>query len=113
MIVEPRRGEIWTIAGGGGNLTSKPRPALVFTSDAFAGLDYVTVVLVTTDPTAAFTRIPVAATKQTGLDVPSMIQADKIATVHRRNLRQRCGYVGPSVLVAVRQAVSVYLGFGG
>jgi mRNA interferase MazF len=42
-----------------------------------------------------------------------MIQADKIATVHRRNLRQRCGYVTDTVLAKVREVVSAYLGFGG
>lgn len=101
------------VAGAGGNLTSKPRPVLILTSDVFAGLDFVTVVLVTTDETEAFTRIPVPATRQTGLSEPSMIQADKIVTVHRRNLRQRCGYVAPAALAKVREVVSAYLGFGG
>lgn len=113
MKVEPQRGEVWTVAGGGGNLTSKPRPALILTSDVFAGLDYVTILLVTTDLTEAFTRIPIPASKQTGLVDPSMIQADKIATVHRRNLQQRCGYVSPTTLAKVREVVSAYLGFGG
>ncbi len=113
MNVEPKRGELWTLAGGGGNLTSKPRPALIITSDVFADFDFVTVLLVTTDQTEAFTRIPVPATKQTGLTEPSMIQVDKIVTVHRRNLRQRCGYVTPTVLAKVREVVSAYLGFGG
>lgn len=114
MTVEPKRGDLWTVAGGdGGGITSKPRPALILTSDVFSGLDYVTILLVTTDPTEAFTRIPLPATKQTGLTEPSMIQADKIATVHRRNLRQRCGYVNPTVLAKVREVVSAHLGFGG
>ncbi|WP_207205434.1 type II toxin-antitoxin system PemK/MazF family toxin [Microbacterium protaetiae] len=113
MTIEPRRGELWTVAGGAGNPTSKPRPVLIITSDVFSELDYVTVLLVTTDSTEAFTRIPLAANRQTGLAEPSMIQADKIVTVHRRNLRQRCGYVTPTVLAKVRETVSAYLGFGG
>lgn len=113
MTVEPLRGDLWTVGGGGGRITSKPRPALILTSDVFAGLDYVTVLLVTTDPTPAFTRIPIPANRQTGLSADSMIQADKIATVHRSNLRQRCGYVDPAVLAKVREIVSAYLGFGG
>jgi mRNA interferase MazF len=111
--VAPRRGDLWTVAGDGGNITSKPRPALILTSDLFADLDYVTILLVTTDPTEAFTRIPIPADRHTGLSEPSRIQADKIATVHRRNLRQRCGYVSPAVLAKVREVVSAYLGFGG
>lgn len=113
MTVEPKRGDLWTVAGGGGSIAGKPRPALIVTSDVFSDLDYVTILLVTTDPTEAFTRIPIPATKQTGLTDPSMVQADKIATVHRRNLRQRCGYVTPTVLAKVREVVSAYLGFGG
>ncbi|HEX7738169.1 MAG TPA: type II toxin-antitoxin system PemK/MazF family toxin [Marmoricola sp.] len=113
MNVTPKRGELWTLAGGGGNLTSKPRPVLVVTSDVFADLDFVTVLLVTTDQTSGFTRVPIPADKQTGLAEPSMIQADKIVTVHRRNLRQRCGYVSPTVLAKVREVTSAYLGFGG
>lgn len=112
MRVEPRRGDLWTIGGGEGRITSKPRPALIMTSDAFVGLDHVTVLLVTSDRTAAFTRIPLPADRQTGLTEPSMIQADKIATVHRDNLRQRCGLVAPTVLAKVREVVSAYLGFG-
>jgi mRNA interferase MazF len=111
--VDPRRGDLWTVAGGGGAISSKPRPALILTSDIFTELDYVTILLVTTDPTEAFTRIPVPANRQTGLAEPSMIQADKIATVHRRNLGQRCGYVSPAVLAKVREVLSAYLGFGG
>lgn len=113
MTPEPKRGDLWTLTGGGGNLTSKPRPALVITSDVFSGLDFVTVLLVTTDQTEGFTRIHLPASKQTGLDEPSMIQADKIVTIHRRNLRQRCGYVTPTVLAKVREVVTAYLGFGG
>lgn len=113
MIVEPRRGEIWTISGGGGSITSKPRPALVISSDLFAELDYLTLLLITSNPTKAFTRIPVAATASTGLTEPSMIQADKLVTIHRRNLRQRCGYVDDATLRTVREVVSVYLGFSG
>lgn len=113
MEIEPKRGELWTVAGGAGNITSKPRPALILTSDIFAELDYVTILLITTDPTEGFTRIPLPVTRQTGLEEPSMIQADKVVTVHRRHLRQRCGYVSPTVLAKVREAVSAYLGFGG
>lgn len=113
MTIVPRRGDLWTLAGEGGNLTSKPRPALIVTSDVFADLDFVTVLLVTTDQTEGFTRIPVPADRATGLSEPSMIQADKIVTVHRRNLRQRCGYVEPAVLAKVREVTSAYLGFGG
>ena len=56
MTPEPKRGDLWTLAGGGGNLTSKPRPALIITSEVFSGLDFVTVLLVTTDQTEGFTR---------------------------------------------------------
>lgn len=113
MTVEPKRGDLWTLVGGGGELTAKPRPVLVVTSDVFCDFDFVTVLLVTTDQTQGFTRIPVPANRQSGLTEPSMIQADKIVTVHRHNLKHRCGYVTPTVLAKVREVVSAYLGFGG
>lgn len=113
MTVEPKRGDLWTLAGGGGKLTTKPLPALVISSDVFSGFDFVTALLVTTGQTEGFTRIPLPANRQTGLTEPSMIQADKIVTVRRRNLQQRCGYVTPTVLAKVREVVTAYLGFGG
>ncbi|MCL2781449.1 MAG: type II toxin-antitoxin system PemK/MazF family toxin [Actinomycetia bacterium] len=112
-MVEPRRGELWTLAGGGGPLTNRPRPVLIISSDVFAASDFVTVMLVTSDQTEGFTRIPVLVNEQTGLKVPSMIEVDKITTVPRRNLGHRCGQVPPTMLAKVREVVTAYLGFGG
>lgn len=72
-----------------------------------------TVLVVATDQTEGFTRIPLPADKQTGLSEPSVIQADKIVTVHRRNLRQRCGSVTPTVVAKGREVTTAHLGVGG
>ncbi|WP_277211567.1 type II toxin-antitoxin system PemK/MazF family toxin [Isoptericola croceus] len=108
-----RRGEIWTIAGGAGRLTSKPRPALVLQSDLFDAMDSVTVVFLTTDLTSSPTRVPVAADDLTGISRPSFAMADKITTVRRTNLGERCGRVDTSTMLDVERGVAVFLGLAG
>lgn len=108
-----RRGEIWTLAGGAGRLTNKPRPALVLQSDLFEAMDSLTVALLTTDPTSSPTRVPVAPDGSTGISRPSSVMADKITTVRRGNLGERCGRISTATMLDVERAVAVFLGLAG
>ena len=107
-MVAALRGEVWTVAGGAGRLSSKPRPALIVTSDDFGDLDWVTTVLITTDDTQSPTRVPLGAA-EAGLDRPSFAMADKLHTVPRKNLGARCGKVSTATMLDVERAILVYL----
>jgi len=109
-VVSARRGELWTFGGGGGQLTSKARPCLIVQSDLFASADFVTIALVTLTFADSLTRVPVTASKDTGLDHDSFIMADKIHTITRTSLRQRIGHVSKSVMADVERSILVYLG---
>ena len=73
-----KRGEIWTIAGGG-NYTGKPRPAVIVQDDAFDATASVTVCAFTTDPTdAPLFRIAIEPGEKNGLRAPSRLMVDKL-----------------------------------
>ena len=106
-----RRGEIWTIAGGG-DYTAKPRPAVVLQDNRFDAIDSVTVCLLTTDRTEApLLRIPVEPDELNGLDAPSRIMVDKITTVRRSRLGMLMGRLGDEDIVRLNRALLVFLGF--
>jgi len=53
-----RRGEVWTVAGGGG-YAGNPRPAVILQDDRFDATDSITLCAFTTDPTdAPLFRLP-------------------------------------------------------
>ena len=80
-----RRGEIWTVAGGG-DYVGKPRPTLILQDDRF-DTDSVTVCLLTSDATEApLFRLVIESSPANGLDATSRLMIDKITTVHRRRL---------------------------
>ncbi|MCL2787052.1 MAG: type II toxin-antitoxin system PemK/MazF family toxin [Micrococcales bacterium] len=104
------RGEVWTLAGGAGRLSSKPRPVLIVQSDLFEASDFVTVALVTSTLVDSPTRVPLPTTNQVGLDRESFVMADKLHTVPRANLRTRCGTIPPATMLEVERAILVFLG---
>ena len=105
-----KRGEIWTVAGGG-DVTGKPRPAVILQHDAFDGTESVTICAFTSDPTEApLFRIEVKPTTANGLAAPSQLMVDKITTVKRRRLGTRVGKLARSDLQRLNQAAIVFLG---
>ncbi len=108
-----KRGEIWTVAGGG-DYAGKPRPALILQDDSFAATQSVTICLFTSDPTdAPLMRIPVTPDLVNGLREPSRLMIDKLTTVPRSRLGGRLGVVDDAVLVQVSRAIVVFLGITG
>lgn len=104
-----RRGEIWTVAGGG-DYAGKPRPALILQDDRF-DTDSVTVSLFTTDATEApLFRLAIESSAANGLDATSRLMIDKITTVHRRRLGGRLGVLEDADLLRVNRAIVVFLG---
>jgi mRNA interferase MazF len=107
-----RRGEIWTVAGGG-DYASKPRPALILQDDHF-DTDSTTVCLFTSDPTdAPLFRLEIAPSPTNGLDSTSRLMLDKITTVHRRRLGSKLGILSDADLLRVNRGIMVFLGIAG
>jgi mRNA interferase MazF len=105
-----RRGEIWTIAGGG-DYTGKARPVVVLQDDRFDATESVTICALTTDPTdAPLFRIPVEPTEANGLDVPSRLMVDTITTVRRIRLGKRVGTLENDTVTLLNRAILVFLG---
>ena len=106
-----RRGEIWTVAGGG-DYTGKPRPVVVLQDDRFDATDSVTICAFTTDPTEApLFRVLVEPNERNGLETSSRIMVDKITTVRKSRLGILVGQLDDEDMVRLNRAVLVFLGF--
>jgi len=108
-----KRGEVWTVAGGGG-YAGKPRPAVVVQDDRFANLDSVTLCAFTTDPTdAPLVRMLVEPSDRNGLRAPCRIMIDKVTTVPRARLRAQVGALDDADILRLNRALVVHLGLAG
>ena len=86
-----RRGEIWTVAGGG-DYAGKPRPVVVLQDDVFGGTNSLTVCAFTTDPTdLPLFRVAVEPNERNGLRSPCRLMVDKITTVAKTKVGRRIG----------------------
>ena len=105
-----KRGEIWTVADGGG-YAGKPRPVVIVQDEAFTALDSVTICPLTSDPSdLPLFRIPLLPQDDNGLRQESRIMADKITTVRKTKLGSRIGIVSPDDMRRLNQALVVFLG---
>jgi mRNA interferase MazF len=105
-----KRGEIWTIAGGG-DYTGKPRPAVIIQDDSFDATTSVTICAFTTDPTEApLFRIPIEPSDRNGLRAPSRLMVDKLTTVSKGRLGSPVGRLDDEDMVRLNQAILVFLG---
>lgn len=108
-----KRGEVWTVVGGG-DFTGKPRPAVILQDSRFDGTNSVTVCAFTTDPTdAPILRVLVEPSERNGLGEASRLMVDKITTVRRSRLGERVGELSDEDLVRLDRAVLVFLGLAG
>jgi mRNA interferase MazF len=108
-----RRGETWTVSGGG-NYAGKPRPVVILQDDRFDATASITVCALTTDPTPApLFRLPVEPTEQNGLRVSCSLMVDKITTVAKTKIGHQIGRLDDEDMVRLNRAVLVFLGFAG
>jgi|SRR5271155_2036771 len=106
--MEVNRGDLITIASPGDY--GKPRPALVIQSDAFSGLESVTVLRLTSEVhSLPLIRITVEPTVENGLMTRSQIMIDKAATVPRGKIGQRIGRLQPATIRAIDSALARFL----
>jgi len=108
-----KRGEIWTIAGGG-DYTGKPRPAVIVQDDSFDATTSITICAFTTDPTQApLIRIPIEPSDRNGLRAQSKLMVDKLTTVSKERLGFRVGRLDDEDMVRLNRAILVFLGMAG
>ena len=108
-----KRGEIWTVSGGG-NYAGKPRPAVIVQDDRFEATASVTVCAFTTDPTEApIFRILIEPTERNGLRAESRLMVDKLTTVSRERLGCQVGRLDKEDMVRMNRAILVFLGMAG
>jgi mRNA interferase MazF len=108
-----RRGEVWT-AVGGGDYGGKPRPVVIIQDDRFDATASVTVCPLTTNPAEApLFRVPIERSERNGLETPSRLMVDKLATVHKSKLGIRLGRLDDDDLVRLNRALLVFLGLAG
>ncbi len=108
-----KRGEVWTVAGGG-DYAGKPRPVVIVQDDRFDATDSLTVCAFTTDPTdAPLFRLLVEPNAQNGLRLPSRLMADKLTTVPKGKLGARIGRLDDEDMVRLNRAMVVFLGLAG
>ena len=105
-----RRGEIWTIAGGGA-YTGKPRPVVIVQDDAYGATESVTVCPLTTSRVdTPLIRPQVEPTLSNGLRTPSRLMADKLTTAPRTRLGDHIGRLSEADMVRLNRAMLAFLG---
>ena len=105
-----KRGEIWTVAGGGA-YTGKPRPCVIVQDDAFDATQSITICAFTSDPTEApLFRIQVEPDEVNGLSAPSSLMVDKITTVPKEKIGKLIGQLSDEDALRMNRAMIVFLG---
>jgi mRNA interferase MazF len=109
--MEVARGDLVIIALPGDY--GKPRPALVVQDNAFANLESITVLRVTSDlRNWPLFRVTIAPTSENGLVRQSQIMIDKAVTAPRAKIGQHIGRIDPSTMRTVETALANFLGLG-
>lgn len=104
------RGDIVLLATKGA-YTGKPRPWVVVQNSAFAGLDSVTVCLITTELIVGvpMLRVDVKPTPVNGLTAESQVQIDKIVTVPAGKINLKIGVLEDTIMQSVSSAIAFFL----
>ena len=105
-----KRGEVWTVSGGG-SYAGKPRPAVIVQEDRFDSTNSITLCVFTTDPTEApLLRMLIEPTDRNGLSSASRLMVDKVTTVPKTRLGKRIGKLNDEDVVRLNRALTVILG---
>jgi mRNA interferase MazF len=108
-----KRGDIWTIAAGGG-YGGKPRPAVIVQDDRFAAMRSVTVCPFTGNAVdVPILRVLVEPSAANGLKRASRVMVDKVITVPKTKMGTRIGALAAADLVRLDRALMVFLGLAG
>lgn len=106
-----KRGDVVTIAGGGGDYGSKPRPAIVIQANTFDALDSVVVLPLTGHlEDAAIFRIIIEPSRQNGITRLSQVMIDKIMPVRKDRINDVIGEIDRKLMKKMEVAIAVFLG---
>ena len=108
--IEPQRGDIIIVADRGGELTGKPRPAVVVQSPHFVTATLTICPITSKEVDAPLLRIALPANEQTGLLVPSWAAVDQLTTIRRTRAARRIGRLDNEKMFEISKAVVVCLG---
>ena len=104
-----RRGEIWTVSGGG-DYTGKPRPVVIVQSDRIPEIGSITVCgLTSEDAGAPLFRVAIKPSSLNGLVVESEIMVDKISTVRQSRLGRLIGRLNNNEIEALNRSLAQFL----
>lgn len=105
-----RRGDIWTVAGGG-DYAGKPRPVVIVQDDSFDETASITICAFTSDETEApLFRLIVEPNARNGLLDASRLMVDKISTVPKSKIGKRIGRLDDEDILRLNRALLVFLG---
>lgn len=108
-----RRGDIWTVAGGG-DYAGKPRPVVIIQDDHFDSTASITICAFTSDETEApLFRLPVAPSARNCLLAVSRLMVDKITTVPKSKIGRQIGRLDDEDMLRLNRALLVFLGLAG
>ena len=105
-----KRGEIWTVSGGG-DYAGEPRPAVIVQDDRYDTILSVTLCPLTSDPTPTpLTRPEITPSELNGLRENSRLMADKITTLPKSKLGKRIGRLSDDDVIRLNRAMLIFLG---
>lgn len=105
-----KRGDVWTVAGGG-DYAGKPRPVVIVQDDSFDATDSITICAFTTDETEApLFRLPIEPDERNGLRSPCRLMVDKITTVPKSRVGYHVGRLKDKDILRLNRALFVFLG---
>ena len=104
-----KRGDL-VLAAGKGDFAGKPRPALVVRNDMFQGFTTIVLCPITSQLTGALPiRVALPHNERTGLVKSSEVEIDKIQALHIDKVRQTIGYASEAEMLAVDDALRLWL----
>jgi len=105
-----RRGDVVAVADGATDCAGKPRPAVIVRSDVYAGLDAVTICLMTSVRTEDHVlRLRIEPGAALPLAVPSWIMVEKITTLRADRIGARIGRLADEDIVRLTRSLAIYL----
>ena len=111
-VLQVKRGDIWTVAGGP-DYVGKPRPAVVVQRNEFDATPSITVCpLSSTAVENVHARFAITPSELNGLELRSYALVDKLSTIPRSKVGRFIGRLDTKDLSLLNQRIALFLGLG-